>query len=149
MKDQINIEQDQHLYDALIKQRDLPACEEYLRSDRPKWMKADVERYQNHLRTLAGPLSLTVSVYVTWDKNYDLGHDNVVRVLVDEKEEIKTTSYVAATPGSTSGVIGTFGLDKVKLETSIKFKANIVEEDIVWHDATQNHPLVQRAVPTR
>ncbi len=134
VKDRIDIEQDQALYSTVIKHRDLTACDEYLRGDRPRWMKAEVEKFRDHLRAISGPLNLTVSIFVTWDAAYDFGDHNVVAVFADGIQAFKSPAYVPAIPGKMSGAIGSFPLAKVKRETSITFKADIVEKDVVWDD---------------
>ena len=125
----IDREQDQTLYAKVIKHRDVSACEEYLAGDRSMAMKAMVQAYHAYLITLTGPLAITVSAFVTWDKGYDLGDHNIVTVSADSSVKLKSKGYVKATPGATSGVIGTFTLPPAKLATAVKFSANIVEED--------------------
>ena len=92
-------------------------------------MKVEVEKYKDYLNKLNGPLNLTVSFFVTWDKNYSLGHDNIITVNANGTVVYKTPAYVKDAPGATSGVIGTFKLENVKLRDAIKFSASIVEED--------------------
>ena len=134
MGNRIDTLEDQLLYANVVKHRDVSTCDDYLKGNRPMPMKSEVGKVKDYLNTLNGPLSLTVSVFVTWDKNYSLGHDNIITVSTDDAVAFKTPAYVKDAPGDTSGVIGTFPLSKVKLRDAIKFSASIVEEDTFIND---------------
>lgn len=126
--------QDEYLYEKVQKSLDRNACRNYLDNAPIKSMEGSVSRYLDYLNSLDKPLDITISCKIFWDKNYATNaNDHVLTVRVDDREVLQVKS-LTSTPNNFSGEIGRISLRRKKLDTSIKFRAKIIEDDLISDD---------------
>lgn len=124
----VNELHDKHVYRQVFSRRDDEACRRYLEHAPLKSMTLQVEEFSKYLEKMADPLTVNVDLRIKWDKDYDYGHDNVVRVLLDDMLVLKTAE-IGYEAGNLSGVVGSFQIKSKRIGDSVTLRVTIVEED--------------------
>lgn len=132
--DRVESQHDRYLYEHVRTRKDKESCRSYLDHAPLQAMRSKVEAYINHLENIAKPMTAKVKVEIKWDKNYDYGQHNVVRVYLDGVRVLKTSKYIPATPGELSGVVDDFQVKNKRLGDSVKIRVTIVEDDTFSDD---------------
>ncbi|MDM8557854.1 hypothetical protein [Candidatus Parabeggiatoa sp. HSG14] len=128
--------EDEVLYEAVRKYRDIRHIHTYLQSAPLQTMKKEVEAYQNYLNKVDPTSTLKLQLQltrITWTDNAEQDDDNVVTVYLNGKPIIQQSDIVSDSQNPT-GVIGPSTKFSAKPSESITIEIKVVEEDLYFDD---------------